>query len=149
MIWSTQEFLPITRFDPSSLLYNWAFNLKSFKLFSGLTTLDRCHLEWWLWHLILIKILIYLINQVAYTRPEIRLSFRGQHDLGLVIDSELLKYHFPLEKYLTLREPSDLNMLKDCSWSSQKFELGWKLDIKSTYQTPQIAKWPNMLSWWY
>ena len=63
----------------------------------------------------LIQILIYLVNQVAYTRPEIRLSFRGQHDLGLVIDSELLKYHFPLEKYLTLREPSDLNMLKDCS----------------------------------
>ena len=59
----------------------------------------------------LIKILIYLVNQVAYTRPEIRLSFRGQHDLKLVINSELLKYHFPLEKYLTLREPSDLHML--------------------------------------
>lgn len=64
----------------------------------------------------LIKILIYLVNQVAYNRPEIRLSILGQNDLGLVINSQLLKHHFALEKYLTLRMPSDLG--------SQKLELG-------------------------
>lgn len=59
----------------------------------------------------LIKILIYLVNQVACNRPEIRLSIRGQNDLGLVINSQLLKYHFPLDKYITLRMPSDLHLL--------------------------------------